>query len=308
MRGVAALLIAACGDDSAGHGFDAGADAGVLQYRACEEHSRVGSFDVDLAAKYTGVQGQVFDGVVPSNVLSTLASEGGCRHARAPVLFCDPACVSGETCDADGQCIPYPVAQDVGTVEITGLLAPVEMEALPPGNFYTNSGSLPHPGFEAGADIALHAEGGVYEPFDLRGFGVDALAVEAKEVVVEAGVAVTLLWTPPTHPGPMRLRIALIVNGHGSIGSRIECEAEDTGVFVIPEALVTQLVNDGLSGFPTLSLSRTTSDTASIASGCVEFRVQSALVLPVSIPGLVSCSDNEDCAPPQTCQSDLTCG
>jgi hypothetical protein len=283
-------------------------DAGVLAYQACGEGTRVGGFSVDLAEKFTGVQGQVFDGVNPLTVLDTLAEDGECRHARAAVHFCDPACASGEACDAQGDCVPYPVAQDVGTVTVTGLLAPVEMEPTPPANFYTNPESLPHPGFEAGADIVLAAGGGVAEAFALRGWGIPALDPSDAEIVVQSGSALALAWDVPPAEAPTRVKILLIVNGHGGSGSRVECDVADAGSFTIPETLVTALVEDGLSGFPTIALTRSTADSADLALGCVEFRVQSERVLPVSVPGLVSCDGNEDCTPPEVCQTDLSCG
>ena len=303
---VVATVVAAC---SAGAGGgEPLPDAGVLVYGACDPASRVGTFEVDLAEKFTGVQGQVFDGVVPSDILETLETEGDCRRARAPVYFCDPACAVGEACNAQGACVPYPVAHDVGLVTVTGLKDDVEMEALPPANYYTNRDPLPHPGFLPGADIALAAAGGDYPPFRLRGWGVSALEVFSAEIVVEAGAVVPLTWATPSEAGPTRLRISLNVNGHGVTGSRIECEVPDTGAFTLPEPLVTALVNDGLSGFPTLALTRTTADSTDLPPGCVEFRVQSQRSIPVSIPGLVSCDGDEDCTPPETCQSDLTCG
>jgi hypothetical protein len=83
---------------------------------------------------------------------------------------------------------------------------------------------------------------------------------------------------------------------------------DDTGSFEIPEPLVTALVDDGLSGFPTVVIVRSSVDSASIDPGCVELRVKSEVTLPVEIPGLTSCDGDEDCTPPETCQSDLTCG
>ena len=303
---VAVTLLSACGEDAGERATTP--DAGPLVFAACNETAHVGTFSVELTEKYTGVQGQVFDGVAPSDVLETLAADGNCRHVRAPIFFCDPACPVGQTCDATGTCVRYPLAQDVGTVTVTGLLAEVEMEALAPANYYTNPDPLPHPGFEPGADIRLQAAGGEFPAFALRGYGVEALEVDASEVPVQSGSPVPLAWTAPDSPGPTRVRVALNVNGHGTTASRIACEVEDAGSFTIPEALVTSLIADGLSGFPTLTLTRLSSDAADTDLGCVELRVQSARKIPVTIPGLVSCDGNEDCTPPETCRSDLTCG
>jgi len=63
-----------------------------------------------------------------------------------------------------------------------------------------------------------------------------------------------------------------------------------------------------VSGFPTLTLSRSSADATTIEPGCVDLRVHADAKLDVTIPGLQSCSDDLDCTAPQTCQGDLTCG
>ncbi|MEZ4471162.1 MAG: hypothetical protein R3F60_10255 [bacterium] len=44
-------------------------------------------------------------------------------------------------------------------------------------------------------------------------------------------------------------------------------------------------------------LTRRTVDAVDTAVGCVDFEVRSAAVLDVAIPGLISCSFDEDCPP-----------
>jgi hypothetical protein len=307
-----ALAAPACGGGEADDDDDDTADASVIDvsdlvYEACDDAIRVGGFTVELAEAYTGVQGKVTDGVVPSSVLETIASDGACRIAAAPFFSCEPACTTDETCGADGACVPYPRSISAGTVSVAGLAIPVEMEPLPPTSYYTNPGSLPHPGYEPGAGIALTATGGDLAPFTLRGWGVSALTLDATTIEVAAGTAVPLTWTPPPTPGPARIQISLNINGHGLVGSRIECTVDDTGSFTIPEPLITALVEDGLSGFPTLSLTRTTADPLDLPTGCLDFRIQTTQILEVTVPGLTSCTTDRDCPRPQTCQPDLTC-
>ena len=74
------------------------------------------------------------------------------------------------------------------------------------------------------------------------------------------------------------------------------------------QQLTDQLLALGASGFPRVVLVRETVDSLVTAVGCVEFRVQSAAVLDVEIPGLISCSFDEDCPEGQICRPDLTCG
>jgi hypothetical protein len=307
-----ALAAAGCGggdDDDDDDGADAGAiDVSDLVYAACEDATRIGGFAVELADAYTGVQGKVADGVVPSSVLETVATDGDCRLVAAPIFACDPACATDETCGEGGLCVPSPRSISVGTVAIAGLEIAVEMEPLPPTSYYTNPTSLPHPGYQPGAGIALDAAGGDLAPFRLRGWGVSALAIEETTVEVQAGAAVALSWGAPPADGPARVMLSLNVNGHGLVGSRIECTVDDTGAFTMPEPLITALVEDGLSGFPTLAITRSSADRVELAPGCVDFRVQTTRVLDVTVPGLVSCDGDEDCPDGQTCQLDLSCG
>jgi hypothetical protein len=285
---------------------DATPDAGFVPL-GCAPEAPVGTFRVDLAATYTGVQGQVFDGVRPGAVFDTVAISGDCRLARPPSYECDPPCGVGTSCGETGACVPNPAAHSVGAVTVTGLAVPLVMNPLGPMQFYTNPSPLPHPGYTPGADLGLSAEGGDSEAFELHAFGVSALEVTAPEFVVESGAPSDITWTAPP-AGPTHLRMLLTVNPHGSgPGSVIECEVPDTGAHTIPEPLVTALVADGLSGFPRITLTRVSADSVDITLGCVEFRSQSQIIAPVSVPGLESCTGDEDCTPPDTCQTDLTC-
>ncbi len=297
----ASLAIAsACGGDE---GDSDAIDISGLTYKPCTAASHVGTFQVSLEDGYTAVQGQVYDSVTPSRVPTTLGTMGQCTWVRAPMLVCNPACSGGQICGLGGTCIAAPVAQDVGTVTVEGLRAEVTMAPRAPAYFYSFTGTLPHPGVEPGAAVRLRANG-----LTLLGRGVEALTMDASMITVRSAQALPLAWTAPASAGPSKVEISLNVNGHGLVGSHVECVVEDTGSFTIPEPLITSLLADGLSGFPTLTLRRTTTDSATAGGGCVELDVQSARKLDVAIPGLQSCDGDEDCTAPETCQPDLTCG
>lgn len=297
----ALVLLAACGGDDGGD--DDGIDVSSLTYAPCAQASHVGGFDIILGDGFTSVQGQVNNAVTPSRVLDTLAENGACAWVKAPSLVCNPACSTSQTCGPGNVCIDAPVAQDVGTVDVAGMLAAVSMPPRPPVYYYNFTGTLPHPGFAAGAGMRLDAPG-----LSLLGWGIDPLTTTGTTIDVQSGSSVTVTWSAPTMTGPARVEISLNVNGHGLVGSHVECVVDDTGSFTIPEPMVTSLLGDGLSGFPTLTVRRTTTDSADTTHGCVELDVESAVTLDVIIPGLESCSGDEDCTPPETCQPDLTCG
>jgi hypothetical protein len=304
---VHALGACAGGD---GGGVDAsGQGLTPLGYQPCGVDERVGGFRIDLAATFTGVQGAVADGIVPVNVPVVEQAVGECVLYRPRRLFCDPPCGAVATCAEDGACIPYPVNHSVGSVTVTGLAVPLAMEPLAPAHVYTNPEPLPHPGFATGAALALAAAGGDFEPFALRGVGVEAIEPVVTEVAMTPDQPVFVAWAPPADANAStRVVLDLNIALHGGTPGRIECTVADSGELAIPADLATSLLASGASGFPTLILTRQTADSAHIGPGCVDLRVLAEVSLPVSVPGLVSCTEDEDCPSGQTCQADLTCG
>lgn len=294
---------------SAGSAGTSGGAPAELEYDPCAVGTRVGRFSIELAARFTGIDGVVADGVDPTFVPEMIASDGPCTLYRAPSLFCDPSCGSAESCGPDG-CVATPRAQNVGAVTVTGLLmSPIEMTPRMVGNRYTNPGTLTHPGFEEGAEIALSAAGGDHGPFMLQGAGIAALEVPADPVAIAADMPAAITWTAP---GAANEAVEVVINldiaRHGGTPARIECHVPDTGSFEIPASLVTQLVGLGFSGFPAVDLTRRSADSAEVAGlGCVELEVVAGARVDATLPGLTSCNGDMDCEDGQTCQEDLTC-
>jgi hypothetical protein len=71
---------------------------------------------------------------------------------------------------------------------------------------------------------------------------------------------------------------------------------------------MTQLLDRGAAGFPTVILERRAVGSALTTAGRVDLMIGSEIERPVTVPGVISCDGDEDCTPPATCQSDLTCG
>ncbi|MDX2093843.1 MAG: hypothetical protein SFX73_38775 [Kofleriaceae bacterium] len=303
---VVGVAAGACGGDAATPTTDI--DVSDLTYAPCDAATRIGGFEVVRETAYTGAQGQVFDRVLPASVPSVVRTEGACALVQAPSYTCTPACAATQVCSSERTCVNYPVAHSVGTVALEGLAAAVVMAPRAPTYFYTNPTTLPHPGYADGAGIQLTADGGDGDAFTLRGWGVEALAVTSADIVVERYVALPLTWTPPALAGPAKIELSININGHGLVGQHIECTVDDTGAYTIPATLITDLVDAGTSGFPTITFARTTADAATLASACVDLRVHSSVNVDVTIPGVESCDDDDDCTPHQTCGGDLTCG
>src|SRR5688572_10840659 len=222
------LVVVACGSDANDTPAGAGGAGGVspstggvpaseLPYEPCPIESNVGEFLIELGADFISVEGKVLDGVTPSLIPTTLASAGECRLVTLPNLLCDPACpASTQTCGTNNQCLPLPVAHDVGTVSVSGLARDVQMSAnANTGNYRPGPPALPHPGFAAGADLRLASSGGDYTPFELRGWGIDVLEVPLEPLTVNAAQPVAIAWAAPAAAGPARVNARLNINNNG---------------------------------------------------------------------------------------------
>ncbi len=314
------VAVVGCSDADVSQSSAAAADAvsdaagHPLAYAPCIATERAGGFGITLADKYTGVHGQVLDGVVPLKASVVVDTRGACRLMRVPNPICTPGCTSGQVCKGDGAsggtCIPHPVGRPVGDVAVHGLKAPLTMAAKW-GNSYTNPGALPHPGFDPGDPLTLSADGGDYEGFTLRGRGVGPLsmAAAATGIVGEQGKPGELRGQPPSGAAqdPVKIRAEVRIDNHGSSTGWIACDTADTGALSVHADLVDALYAMGVSGFPSITLSRRSADSTTIAPGCVDLIVRADLDIPVEIAGVTSCTDDKDCEAGKSCAADLTC-
>ncbi len=283
-----------------------GAMAPAVQHVPCATAQKVGEFRVELYDEYTVVQGQVSDGVDPARVPGVTLEEGLCTLFQPVDRFCEPRCESGETCGDDG-CVLRPVNIDLGEVTVTGLTDPVAMTARAPVFFYSHRGDLAHPAFAPGDALGLAARGGP-DDIDLDAVGVHPLAPPTEVPRLERTQALSVNWSAPAGPSAAMVHLELNIANHGGTPAWIHCVVPDTGSHEIAAPLITQLLDLGFSGYPSLSVSRRTIDSTTISKGCVEFLAVHTMVSEVEIPGLVSCSDDAECPEGQTCRVDLTCG
>ena len=115
-----------------------------------------------------------------------------------------------------------------------------------------------------------------------------------------------LAWNAPAMPDIARVQIRLDISHHGGKKGEIDCDVPDTGSFTIPASLVTELVDLGLAGFPTIQVAREVSGTS---------QAQPKIALLVSSPverevdtGVKSCTMDIDCPAGQHCDTtNLTC-
>lgn len=283
--------------DGSGDSSSTGGEVELAGNCALDVH--VGNFVAAYEETYSAFSGTVSDGVVPLNVLEQIAEDGDCRLMRRNNPFCDPGCEAGETCDFDGNCIPYPSNHDIGVVTVTGLEKPVMIDPTPPTFSYFDT-MLPHPGFEPGAIITVTSTGGDYSPITLHGIGVDMVVPTETEIHLDADVAQDVTWMVGDPRVTMRLQIA--VDQHGTSPLAMICEAPaDAGTLTISGELMTQFLEHGISGFPSADFYFETVDSMDIEPGCVDFAVRSHDQIMVFITGHTPCNSTPDCPKGQTC-------
>lgn len=311
-------LAAACGGDPKDSGGAAGADGGgdgggevvdpatVPLKGSCPLDVRWGGFAVDSNPDYAAASGAVADGVVPIAVLTELLTEGECTIWRRENPFCDPGCGPGETCGLDGVCVPYPANQELGTVVVEGLSAPLSMEPVTPGATYFETG-LDNPPWGTGELVALRTGGGAFDEAVLFGVGPEVLVPENLIWELTPGEPFTVRWTPPVAGARTRVTLRLRVDQHGITPSALECTFADDGEGVVPAAVFSALTEYGLTGFPSGDLHRETVDSADIGEGgCLDFTLSSSqLAEEVRIEGYTPCNRDDECPEGQTCNLPL---
>ncbi len=274
----------------------------------CADAERLGSFRVYLAGDRTIAAGAISDAVPPVVLTEVLQSDAGCELIAPRNLFCSESCGSGRMCAGDDVCVDSPKKVSAGVITVDGLLS--EVEVKPNGITFDYSSTVlePYPAFEPGAAVALDAPGEDTAPFSLQAWGVPPMVTELEAVDVASGSAVELTWgTDNADLEQSEVYISLTVNAHGATTGWIECVTEDDGQFEIPAALMTQLIEMGLSGFPRMTLTRRSTDTADVSGACVELTVSSEVTLDLAVDGLISCNTDEDCPDGSTCSAELAC-
>lgn len=266
---------------------------------------------VDENAGSTTVFGKVFDGATPEAIVWEVAQEeGACLLETPRVPYCAEPCGGSAVCVEDDTCAPYPASHEVGTVRLEGVrtidgatgfsMEPIANGYQPPADV-----DLPFPAFGEGQHIVLDADGGTFTgPFEIAATGIAPLVLADETPVLRAGQDLVVSWAPGAAGD---VHVQLDVSHHGGTRGRVQCDAADTGTLAIPAALVDGLTTLGVSGYPSVIVTRRTVGSVVLAPGRVDLVVASAVDRQVEIPGLVSCTQDEQCPDAQTCDTDLVC-
>lgn len=285
----------ATSDDSGTEGFTLADLSG-----GCPTEQRVGGFEL---AHWDGpdegfatATGAVTDAVIPSTIRFEVGRSDGCVLWQKIVPYCEQPCEADEACDHDGECVPYPVPQDIGPVAFGGLNQPLELSADAYGNYWDTS--LDYPLFDAGTGVLASAPG----IFELRGFGVEPLVVPAASFELVPGQDMDITWTAGSSPA--WVEFTFNIDQHGLSPLTMICQLEDTGSAALPAGLLDQLVNSGVSGYPSAWMRRRTADAAQLEQGCVDLQVYSHVAVDMSVQGFTPCGRDEDCPDGQHCDMD----
>ena len=274
---------------------------------ACELANKYGTFVVEVydGDGYSIVSGSALDGVVPITNLENVGEDGECVLLKRNNPFCDPTCQGGETCDFDGECIPYPEAQDLGVVTVGGLGDDVVMRPVEPGTQYFDT-SISHPAFVEGDLVELRThENGAFGDIEMHGVGVAPLVLSNTEWTLIDGNDFVIQWTEAgTSPVRSEVFMRLTIDQHGTTPISMYCSFEDDGEGTVPASLLSQLINSGVTGFPNAVITRRTIDSIDVpGDGCLEFVVASPQQPDpsVDVDGFTPCTRDQDCPKGQTC-------
>src|SRR5688572_138364 len=142
--------------------------AAPLAYKPCDQAMRVGGFSVELksnmgSSPYTQVGGAIKNGIEPSAVWQEAAKDGDCKLMVGRMLVCNPLCADGKMCAGSNMCIDEPASQDLGMVTVTGLGAPMTVDAAATGVYFKSlTGTFPP--FSPEVEVTVKTTGGKYPP------------------------------------------------------------------------------------------------------------------------------------------------
>jgi hypothetical protein len=274
----------------------------------------VGYFNIKLipanagADPYTSVNGFVYDGrSIELKFWKESYSDGVCKLLAQWVPSCATDCGGTARCAETEKCVPVPNPVDAGIVTVKGVRTQAgatefTMEWI---KNYQSSETLPYPAFSEGDDITVSAAGSSsVGAFTLTAKGISPIEL-LNDSIALVNKDLTLTWKAPTKSDASKIEVTLnIANHEGALENKIVCTPEDKGTLTVPAAMVRKLVSLGVAGKPTLVIKRTSTGAATISTGQVNLTVVSEIERDVSITGLITCSEDKNCA----AVSGMVCG
>lgn len=251
-------LMMACSSSSRGSP-DAGAptDDGGDDTAPSDTAALVGTFTVQLTDTSASFGGTIYDGVYPTVEPVTIESNEACALLKVNTPSC-PTCASGSVCVADGACVPYPTARNLGTLTVTGLKESdgITSFTVNPVAMKYGETSLSNPPFAEGDVVEVATSGGDFSAFSVQAAGITPLVLANGNITLAKDQDLTLQWTAPSDPNLSFIHVEIDMSG-GAKGI-ISCEGEDYGLLTVDGSLITGLIDLGVTKAPRMAISRVT--------------------------------------------------
>jgi hypothetical protein len=265
-----------------------------------------GGFVLVMGDGISRLSGTIHGGKVPGEASWILSRKAdGCLISMQRPS-CQPACTGSKVCSEQLQCEYGAWPMDVGAISVTGV-GPDELTMTASDGSYLLDGAdaLPYPPCSAGASVDLAADGGQFGPFTLTGECIAPLVFDS-EIKVERHRPATFSWTH-ANAGSGRMRVQLALGGASRAPIRIVCDVDDTGQIEISAELLEQLIKLGVTGIPTVTLTRLSAGTTDGSEPRQVFlSIQHSVVREFEIAS-VTCANDTDCPPAQICYQGTYC-
>ncbi len=267
---------------------------------ACDQAKLLGTILLETQNEFSFLDGKVADTVLPGSVRQEEMAMGDCKLMRKRFPFCDPSCQSNEACTFSGECIAFPVRQDLGEICVAGLSESYVLTAESPGFHYFNT-QIAHPAFSGGERVELRSTGGRYGDINLLGVGVTKMVASDSQWNIVEDQDMSVSWATSSANSHASVKLSINIDQHGSSPLLLECEFPDSGNATIPAPLLKALLSSGISGFPNGKIERRSADSIAVEGGCIEFVVRSPQSVDVRVAGHTPCTRPEQCPTGQTC-------
>lgn len=270
---------------------------------AVDPQSVIGNFSIQLnpavgsESEYTSINGAVYGFSYPTEIVETVKIKNSdCAVYAYSLNFCDPACTSAQVCVGGTEgCRDLPTPVSVGDVTVSGIGdGPRTLSRV--SNKYTYALSIAYPGFEAGDTLKLSASGDCTDAFDIETKGVSPVVLSESSYELNPASDFVLNWAPQPSASDARVTVLLNLSKHGGSAGYLKCEVADTGTLTIPAAQLASLVGLGVSGYPSLLVTRSSVGQAVTPQGTITFDVTAIAKPSFEVQGSCSCFDDSDCA------------
>jgi hypothetical protein len=272
------------------------------------------------------IYGYVETGVEPLNYIGTLVvHEGNCSLYSVSVPSCvgvsGGSCGASSVCAGPDNCVAMPTKVDVGTATVTGV-GPAALTLASVSHVYQSidTSSITYPGFAEGDTVSLSATGGSYAAFTVSTKGIKPLVLSTDTYNISKTSGLNLAWAAGT-VSSAHILVNLNLSHHAGTTGFVTCDTGDTGSLSISASMISKLIDLGVAGFPTLTVTRTSEAVVSpaLSVGTVVFAISSPVSRTVGIEGYTyctstssadSCPSGESCCPTgKTCDTDTKlCG